>query len=245
MFHGSRGAELPDEESQLAAYRSLLVWADGRPVTVRTLDAGGDKPITGYTIPNEANSFLGMRGVRLSLKHPEVFRVQIRALLRAAAEGDIRIMIPMVSVPAEMKQVRKIVDDCAAELASEKAAYRVPPVGMMVEVPAAALSLEAFDTDFVSIGSNDLTQYVMAASRDSADLAGLSVASDPAVLTLVSMVVDKANARGIPVSICGDAGGDPAIVPALLDTGLRTLSVAPHAVGPVKKAITGYRSAAA
>ncbi|MEJ8569939.1 phosphoenolpyruvate--protein phosphotransferase [Microbaculum marinum] len=239
------GAGLADEETQLSAYRRLLAWADGRPVTVRTLDAGGDKPIAGYTVPNEANSFLGMRGVRLSLKHPDIFRVQIRALLRAAAEGEIRVMVPMVSVPSEMRQVREMVAAAAGELAAEGLAHKVPPVGMMVEVPAAALVLEAFDTDFVSIGSNDLTQYVMAASRDSADLHDLADPADPAVLALIATIVDKAGRRAVPVSICGDAGGDPAIVPALLDAGLRTLSVAPAAVGRVRRAVNDYRSAAA
>lgn len=238
MFHGQ--ARLPDEETQLAAYRRLLAWAAGRPVTVRTLDAGGDKPIPGYTLDNETNSFLGLRGVRLSLRHPDVFRVQVRALLRAAADGDIRIMIPMVAVPAEMERVREVVASAAAELDAAGAGYRLPPVGMMVEVPAAALALESFDTDFASIGSNDLVQYVMAASRDAAELGELADAGAPAVLSLIAMTVAKARARGMPVSLCGDAGGDPAVVPKLLGAGLRSLSVAPAAVGRVKAAIAAW-----
>ncbi len=232
MFHAGSG--LPDEETQLAAYRRLTAWAAGRPVTVRTLDAGGDKPIPGYTLDNEANSFLGVRGVRLSLKHPEVFRVQLRALLRAATDADIRIMVPMVAVPAEMDQVRVLVAETAAELEREGMAHRIPPIGMMVEVPAAALALASFDTDFVSIGSNDLVQYVMAASRDAPGLGGLVDPMAPAVLSLIRMTVEAAQLRGIPVSLCGDAGGDPAVVPALLDAGLRSLSVAPSSIGRVK-----------
>lgn len=241
MFHAGSG--LPDEKTQLAAYRRLAAWAGGRPVIVRTLDAGGDKPIPGYTLDNEANSFLGVRGVRLSLKHPEVFRVQLRALLRAATDADIRIMVPMVAVPAEMDQVRVLVAETAAELEREGIGHRIPPVGMMVEVPAAALALASFDTDFVSIGSNDLVQYVMAASRDAQGLGGLADPMAPAVLTVIRMTVEAAQLRGIPVSLCGDAGGDPAVVPALLDAGLRSLSVAPSAVGRVKTTIGRWEPA--
>lgn len=238
MFHGGEG--LPDEAAQLAAYRRLTAWAAGRPVIVRTLDAGGDKPIPGYTLDNEANSFLGVRGVRLSLKHPEVFRVQLRALLRAAADGDIRIMVPMVAVPREMQRVREMLAEAAAALVGEGLPCRIPPLGMMVEVPAAALALDDFDTDFISIGSNDLVQYVMAASRDAPGLADLADPTSPAVLKLIEMTVAAAGTRSIPVSLCGDAGGDPTVVPALLAAGLRSLSVAPSAVGAVKQAIAEW-----
>lgn len=241
MFHA--GAGLPDEAAQLAAYRRLLAWAAGRPVVVRTLDAGGDKPIPGYTVDNEPNSFLGMRGVRLSLRHPEVFRVQLRALLRAATDGDIRVMVPMVAIPGEMQRVRGLLAEAAAALGREQIPHRVPPLGMMVEVPAAALALEHFDTDFVSIGSNDLIQYVMAASRDAPGLGDLTDPTAPAVLKLIAMTVATAEARAIPISLCGDAGGDPAVVPALLAAGLRCLSVAPSAVGAVKQAIVGWEPA--
>lgn len=240
LFHGSHG--LPDEETQLAAYRRLLAWAGGRPVVVRTLDAGGDKPVAGLT-REEANPFLGLRGVRLSLARPDVFRVQIRALLRAAADGDLRVMVPMVAVPDEMTAVRGLFAEEAAALAARGLAHRLPPLGMMVEVPAAALTLDLFDTDFVSIGSNDLVQYVMAAARDAPGLDGLSDAAAPAVQRLIATVVDEAYARGLPVSLCGDAGSDPAVLPKLLDAGLTSLSVAPAAVGRVKRAIADHRTA--
>jgi phosphotransferase system enzyme I (PtsI) len=237
LFHDRAG--LPDEAEQTAVYRRILAWADGRPVTIRTLDAGGDKPIPGYTLDGEKNPFLGLRGVRLSLARPEVFAVQLRALLAAAPAGDLRVMIPMVSVPAEMVQVRTLVAEAAAALAARGVPHRLPAIGMMVEVPAAALALDAFDTDFVSIGSNDLTQYTLAAGRDEPSVAALADTAEPAVLRLIAMTVAAADARGLPVSLCGDAGGDPRLVPALLAAGLRSLSMAPAAVGRVKQAIAG------
>ncbi len=243
LFHARDG--LPDEAEQTAVYRRILAWAAGRPVTIRTLDAGGDKPIPGYTLDGEQNPFLGLRGVRLSLARPEVFAVQLRALLAAATDGDLKVMIPMVSVPAEMARVRTAVAEAAATLSARGAAFRVPPIGMMVEVPAAALALDAFDTDFVSIGSNDLTQYTLAAGRDEPTVAELADTAEPAVLRLIAMTVAAADARGIPVSLCGDAGGDPRLVPPLLAAGLRSLSMAPSAVGRVKQTIAGLSLAAA
>lgn len=241
LFHGRRG--LPDEEEQRAAYVRLLEWAGGRPVVVRTLDAGGDKPVPGLTRV-EDNPFLGLRGIRLSLARPDVFRVQVRALLRAAPAGNLLVMAPMVALPSEMAAVRAIVAEEAAALAAAGVPHALPPLGMMVEVPAAALTLDLFDVDFVSIGSNDLTQYVMAASRDASDLVGLDDAGAPAVQRMIRMVVEAGAARGIPVSLCGDAGGDPAVLPKLLDAGLRSVSVAPAALGRAKRIIAGYRGAA-
>jgi phosphotransferase system enzyme I (PtsI) len=238
LFHGRRG--LPGEDEQLAAYRRLLDWAGPRPVVVRTLDAGGDKPVEGLTRA-ESNPFLGLRGVRLSLARPDVFRVQIRALLRAAPAGNLNVMVPMVAVPAEMEAVRAIVSVEAEALAAAGIPHGRPPVGMMVEVPSAALTVDLFDTDFLSIGSNDLTQYVMAASREAGDLGeGLDDAGAEAVQRLVATVVRAARARGLPVSLCGDAGSDPRVLPKLLAAGLRSVSVAPAAVGRVKRVIAGW-----
>ncbi len=242
LFHGRKG--LPGENEQAAVYARILRWAKGRPVTIRTLDAGGDKPIPGLTIDDELNPFLGLRGIRLMLARPDVFRAQLRALLRAAPEGDLKIMIPMVGVPEEMVRVRTMIAEVRAALSSTGTPHGTAAIGMMVEVPAAALTLDQFDTDFVSIGSNDLVQYTLAASRD-ADLgAALSDAANPAVLHLIETVVRTGRERGIPVSLCGDAAGDALVLPKLLATGLRTISVAAPRVAEAKRVIAAYRTAA-
>jgi phosphotransferase system enzyme I (PtsI) len=231
------GRALPDEDSQAAAYGRIARWAGGRPVTIRTLDAGGDKPIPGLTPEGESNPFLGVRGIRLSLRHPQVLKMQLRALARAAAEGAVEIMIPMVSVPDEILQTRRILDDACRELEREGRPYRRPALGMMVEVPAAAITPERFDADFYSIGSNDLVQYTLAAGRDVAALSELASAADPAVLALIANVVRHGARTDRKVSICGDAGGDPALIPHLIDCGLTHLSMAPSQVGRAKIAI--------
>jgi phosphotransferase system enzyme I (PtsI) len=228
---------LPDEETQYRVYRRLVEWAAGKPVTIRTLDAGGDKPIAGLTTSGESNPFLGVRGIRLSLSRPEVFVVQLRALARAACHGALRIMLPMVTVPEELEAARARLDAEVAALKAAGVAATRPPLGIMVEVPAAALAVERFDAAFFSIGSNDLTQYVTAAGRDIAAVADLANPLNPAVLRLIRMVVEHGRASGREVSLCGDAGGDPEMVAALLAAGLRSLSVAPAALAPTKAAI--------
>ena len=233
---------LPDEEEQYASYRRLLDWAAGRPVTIRTLDVGGDKPLAGLTRRGETNPFLGVRGVRLSLRHPEVFAVQLRALARAAVAGNLKVMIPMVTVPQELSRCRALFQEAVAELTRAGRPARLPPLGMMVEVPAAALTIEDFDADFYSIGSNDLIQYVAAASRDEPDLADLAGPSR-AVLGLIRGVVEHARRKGRQASLCGDLAADPAHVPLLLDHGLREFSIAPSALGAVKAAIARYPGA--
>jgi phosphotransferase system enzyme I (PtsI) len=210
---------------------------------VRTLDAGGDKPISGLTPDGERNPFLGLRGLRLSLARPEVFRVQLRALARAAALGPLKVMAPMVSAPDELSKVRALLEEALEEVAAAGIAATGPALGMMVEVPAAALNIAAFDADFFSIGSNDLIQYVMAASRDEPAVASLYRARDPAVLELIRRVVVAGGEKGREVSLCGEMASDPALVPLLLDAGLRRLSVAPSALGPVKAAIAAWRPA--
>jgi phosphotransferase system enzyme I (PtsI) len=240
LFGGDR---LPDEETQYRAYRRIVDWAQGRPATIRTLDAGGDKPIAGLGPAGEANPALGLRGVRLSLAYPEVLRVQLRALLRAAVHGPLRIMVPMVTVPAELERVRALLEDELAALTAAGVPVRRPPLGMMVEVPAAALTVELFDAAFFSIGSNDLAQYTTAAARDLGGLAELVRPLHPAVLELVGRVVARCSARGREVSLCGDAAADPALVGVLLACGLRALSVAPAALATTKAAVRGVELA--
>src|SRR5271166_5798464 len=235
LFSGKGG--LPDEETQYQAYRRLAEWAAGKPVTIRTLDAGADKPIAGLTLDHEANPFLGMRGIRLSLAKPEIFLTQLRALCRAAAYGAIEIMLPMVALPRELELARGHLEEALAGLQADGVPCRRPELGIMVEVPAAAIVVEAFDAAFFSIGSNDLTQYVMAAARDNDAVAELNDPGHPAVLRLIAQVAAYGARVGRKVSLCGDAGGEPRFIEALLATGLRALSVSPAALGRTKQAI--------
>jgi phosphotransferase system enzyme I (PtsI) len=233
------GRSLPDEETQYRAYRKVLEWADGKPVTIRTIDAGGDKPVPGFTV-EEGNPFLGLRGIRLSLARPEIFAVQIRALLRAAVHGNLKVMFPMISVPDEYARAVAQFADEAAKLADARVAHAIPPLGIMVEVPSVAIAPELFsDAAFFSIGSNDLTQYVMAAARDNTSVAPLNSMINVAVIKLIAAVAEFGRLHGISVSLCGEAGGDPAAIPHLLRAGLRDLSVAPAQLALAKAAIAG------
>jgi len=231
------GKTLPDEETQYRAYRKVLEWAGDKPATIRIVDAGGDKPVPGFTM-EESNPFLGLRGIRLSLARPEIFRVQIRALLRAAIHGNLKVMFPMITIADEYARAAALFAEEQAGLAARGIAQKMPPLGIMVEVPSVAIAPEAFaDVAFFSIGSNDLTQYVMAAARDNAAVAHLNSVRHPAVLRLIASVAAYGSAHGIPVSLCGDAGGDPASIPALLEAGLRNLSVVHAQLAMAKAAI--------
>ena len=240
LFDDSAG--LPDEETQFRIYELVLRWAGDRPVTIRTVDAGGDKPIRGFTEDGEANPFLGVRGLRLCLKRPEIFAVQLRALARAAVRGRLKVMFPMVTVPAEFAAAcnlfHRIVDDLRA--AGLPAA--LPELGIMVEVPAAALTIDAFPASFFSIGSNDLAQYVTACDRTNGALGALIDALNPGVLELIRRTAEHGRRHGISVSLCGDMAGDPGCAPALLHCGLREFSMSPTSLAPVKQAIAALNS---
>jgi phosphotransferase system enzyme I (PtsI) len=240
LFEASHG--LPDEDTQYTVYRRILDWAKGKPVTIRTLDAGGDKPIAGLTVDGESNPFLGLRGIRLSLARPEVFRVQLRALCRAAVHGALKVMLPMIAVPSELDRASAMLDAEFTALSGKGIACARPPLGVMVEVPAAALRAEDFGAAFYSIGSNDLTQYTMAAARDIGAVADLNDTGNPAVLALIERTVEAGRKRGVEVSLCGDAAADTRLTTALLATGLTILSVSPIAVARLKAAIAKVRS---
>jgi phosphoenolpyruvate-protein phosphotransferase (PTS system enzyme I) len=230
---------VPDEETQYQAYDAVLRWAGKRPVTIRTFDAGGDKPVPGFTVDGEANPFLGVRGLRLCLARPEIFAVQLRALARAAVRGNLKVMFPMVTTPDELEAGRRFFADAVKELQADGVPAVFPEVGIMVEVPAAALTVEQFDAAFFSVGSNDLAQYVTACDRSNGALAKLIDPLHPAVLDLIKRVAEHGRRSGRSVSLCGDMAGDPRCIPALLACGLRELSVNPSALALVKQTIDG------
>jgi phosphoenolpyruvate-protein phosphotransferase (PTS system enzyme I) len=238
-------AGLPDEHTQYRAYDAVLRWAGKRPVTIRTFDAGGDKPVPGFTVDGEANPFLGLRGLRLCLARPDVFLVQLRALARAAVHENLKVMFPMVTTPAELEAARRIFVDAVGQLQSEGIPARLPDIGIMVEVPAAGLAIEQFDAPFFSIGSNDLAQYLTACDRTNGALANLIDPLQPAMLSLIKHIVDHGKRAGREVSLCGDMAGDPRCVPGLLSCGLRELSVNPSALAVIKQTIDGLSNEAA
>jgi len=244
-FLFENGKALPSEEQQYADYRMIVEWAGGRPVTLRTLDAGGDKPIEGVTIDGESNPFLGVRGVRLSLMDPPFYKRQLRAMLRASAHGPVKIMVPMVTAPSEMRSVREMLDEARDEVVKAGQDIGSYELGMMVEVPAAAISIEEFDCDFYSIGSNDLVQYVTASGRDNPALSNLARPDAPAVLALIRKVAQFGRSTGREVSVCGDMAGEPLFVPHLLDCGIRALSMAPTALARIKGVVARYGEATA
>jgi len=237
-------AGLPDEETQYQAYDAVLRWAGKRPVTIRTFDAGGDKPVPGFTVDGEVNPFLGVRGLRLCLARPDIFRVQLRALARAAVRENLKVMFPMVTTPAELEAARRIFVEAVDELQSEGTPAALPEIGVMVEVPAAALAIEQFDSSFFSIGSNDLAQYLTACDRTNGALVNLIDPLQPAMLSLIKHIVDYGRRAGREVSLCGDMAGEPRCVPGLLSCGLRELSVNPSALALIKQTIDGLSSGA-
>jgi phosphotransferase system enzyme I (PtsI) len=230
-------SSLPDEETQFQVYDSVLRWADRRPVTIRTFDAGGDKPVPGFTTDGEANPFLGVRGLRLCLARPEIFAVQLRALARAAVRGNLKVMFPMVTSNDELETARKLFAEVVEGLEADGIAATLPELGIMVEVPAAALAIASFKSAFFSIGSNDLAQYVLACDRSNGALAPLMDPLHPAVLELITRTADHGRRAGTAVSLCGDMASDPRCIPALLSCGLRELSVNVSALAQIKQTI--------
>jgi phosphotransferase system enzyme I (PtsI) len=224
-----------NEEKQFAIYRRLLDWADGRSVTIRMLDIGGDKPLAGLTgLPS-------LRGIRLLLARPEIARVQARALLRAAVFGNLHIMLPMVMFPSDVDDIRQIYRQESDELARRGVPHRIPPIGMMVEVPAAALMLDKFESaDFFSFGTNDLAQYLIASPREDADFALYQAKAVPAVLRLLTQAVRLVG--GKPLAICGDMAADPSRIADLLAAGIRHFSVAPAQLQAIRVAVTGLKA---
>ncbi|HET8977975.1 MAG TPA: phosphoenolpyruvate--protein phosphotransferase [Solirubrobacteraceae bacterium] len=228
-------AELPDEAEQVATLRSVSAAMAGRPVIVRALDAGADKPLPAVPMPAEANPFLGVRGIRLALAHPELLATQLRAVLRVATEFPVKVMLPMVATGAELREARSMLDQARADTGIDAPLE----LGIMVEVPAAAVTADrlAAAADFFSIGTNDLTQYTMAAERGDERLAAHLAGCQPAVLRLVAQTVAGAATRGRPVGVCGELAGDPAAAILLVGLGVTELSMAPALIPEVKAAL--------
>ncbi len=221
----------PSEDEQFAVYREIAEAMQNAPVIVRTLDVGGDKPLPYIEMPEEVNPFLGVRGIRLCLTRPALFREQLRAVLRATQYGTLRIMFPMVADLAEWLEVRALVDEICAELGVSSV-----EMGIMIEVPSAALMADVFaqHVDFFSVGTNDLTQYTLAMDRMHPQLAGKSDGLHPAVLRLIDATVRAAHAAGKWVGVCGELGADPQAIPVLIGLGVDELSVTVPAIPTVK-----------
>ncbi len=232
---------MPDEEEQYRAYTRVIQAFQGQPVILRTFDIGGDKlPVGGF--PSEANPFLGWRAIRMCLDEAEMFKVQLRALLRAALHGDVRILLPLVVTVDEVRATRGLLATASAELAARGVPHRTDvPLGVMIETPAAAVTADAFadEVDFFSIGSNDLVQYTLAVDRGNVNLASRFNPLHPAVLRLIHQVVREADAAGVPVGVCGEMASEPIMAFVLLGLGLRQLSVSPRVVPLVKRLVRG------
>ncbi len=244
------GHRPPSEEEQFAAYRAVLAGMEGRPVVIRTLDIGGDKDIPYLGPAGETNPFLGRRGLRLCLERPDLLRTQLRAIYRASAHGRARVMFPMVSTADEVRRARAFIDEVVEDLKREGRPYDPGvEVGVMIETPSAALTAAAIgrEVDFLSIGTNDLTQYTLAVDRTDPATAHLCDAWQPAVLRLVAMVADAASSAGIWVGVCGELASDSLATSVLIGLGITELSVNPSAVPRIKKAVrlVDFRSAEA
>ena len=230
----------PSEEEQLAAYRAVAEAMGGRPVVIRTLDAGGDKPLPFLDVGREANPNLGFRAIRICLVHPEIFKVQLRALVRVACAHPVRVMFPMIATPDEWRAARALLEEARAEVLAR--GQPVPArieTGMMVEIPSAALLAERFahEADFFSIGTNDLTQYTLAAERGNARLGPLTDVCQPAVLALVARVAEAAHAHEKQVSVCGEAAANPLALQLFLGLGVDELSMSGPAIPGAKQLI--------
>jgi len=234
-----RHMHLPSEDMQAETYSALAKAFAPHSVIVRTLDIGGDKPIAGIEFPDEENPFLGWRGIRMCLDRPDIFKRQLRALLRAAVHGNIKVMLPMVSEIAEVTRTRVLVDECAAELKAEGVPHAGFDLGVMIETPAAVLIAPALakEVAFFSIGTNDLTQYIMAADRLNPTVAKLNDVTNPAVMLAIELTARAGVAAGIMVGMCGEAAGRPALIPAFIKMGLTELSMSPASIQRAKKTI--------
>ncbi|MEJ2747928.1 MAG: phosphoenolpyruvate--protein phosphotransferase, partial [Anaerolineae bacterium] len=240
--------DAPSEDEQVEAYKKAAQAMGRKPLIIRTLDIGGDKPIPYINQDHEDNPFLGWRGIRFCLDHPEIFKPQLRAILRASHKANIKLMFPMVGTVDELRRAKAILADCMTELKVNKVPFDENlEVGIMIEVPSAVAVADqlAVEAHFFSIGTNDLTQYVMAADRGNARVAGLADALQPAVLRMIKQTVSAAHAGGIWVGMCGEMAGNALATPLLIGLGLDELSMNAPAIPAVKTAVRRYTIAEA
>ena len=234
---------MPDENEQFEAYKKALLIMKNKTVIIRTLDIGGDKEIPYLGLKKEENPFLGFRAVRYCLKNSAMYKTQLRALLRASAYGDLQIMIPLVTGVDEVRQVKTLIREIQAELDEKVIAYNKDlKVGVMIETPSAAILADvlAKEVDFFSIGTNDLTGYVMAVDRGNADVAYLYSAFSPAVLRMIRHIISEGKKAGIPVGMCGEAAADPLLIPLLISFGLDEYSVNPTSLLATRREISRW-----
>ena len=233
--------ELPSEDKQYEVYGEVAKVFGGRPVIVRTLDVGGDKDLPGIDQPEEENPFLGWRGIRMSLDTPALFKPQLRAILRAAALGNLKVMFPMVADVEEVRAAKKVLSECEDELEGEGAEIGPVEVGVMIETPAAAILAGelAPEVSFFSVGTNDLVQYTLAADRGNERLRRLQSADHPAVLKLIGDTCEAAREAGIWVGVCGEAAADTALIPRLVELGVTELSMSAPSIPRAKKIVCG------
>lgn len=230
----------PGEDEQYEVYRAIVEAVSPQPVTLRTFDIGGDKFASTFQMPAEMNPALGLRAVRLALQQPEVFLTQLRAMVRASAHGDVRIMVPMVSTMREMREVRRLLDQAIEQVKARGLSFEEHiPLGMMIEVPAAAVMADVFarEAEFFSLGTNDLVQYALAIDRASQSLAAQASPFDPSILRLIKHVTDTGKTANRPVSLCGAMASDPLAACLLVGLGLRDLSMEAAAIPEIKEAI--------
>jgi phosphoenolpyruvate-protein phosphotransferase (PTS system enzyme I) len=232
--------ELPSEDEQYEAYRRVVEVFDGKPVIVRTLDVGGDKDLPGVEQPHEENPFLGWRGIRMSLETPSLFKPQLRAILRAGTTGNLKVMFPMVAEIEELRKAREILEECRKELESEGAEVGPVETGVMIETPAAAICAAdlAKEAAFFSVGTNDLVQYTLAADRGNERLRSLQNVDHPAVLKLIGDTCEAARGADIWVGVCGEAAGDPGLIPKLVELGITELSMSAPSIPRAKKVVS-------
>lgn len=230
----------PDEEEQFGCYARVAERCQPHSVIIRTLDIGGDKSTDCLELPKEQNPFLGCRAIRFCLEHPEIFKTQIRAILRAGAKGNVRMMLPMISGLEELRAAKKIIEECKRELAAAQVEFNPDiELGTMIELPSAALSAQwiAQEVSFFSIGTNDLIQYAIAVDRVNERIAHLYQPAHPAILRLIHMTAEAAHDAGIWCGVCGEMAGDISLIPLLVGLGVDELSTAPSIVPRVKKAV--------